>query len=97
MIEFLVSYVGNMLQGMEESNFSQILSPFSFIYQAVCSGLSPVWRFQKRLNVNNLLHGSLVTWFARTYLELESSAFFFSRDLVVNSDKQNILETYLSY
>ena len=29
----------------------------------------------------------LLTWLASTYLELDSSAFFFSRDLVVNSAK----------
>ena len=31
-----------MLQGMDESNFSQILSPFSLMYHAVWRGLSPV-------------------------------------------------------
>ena len=40
----LVSVVANLVQGMEESNLSQTLSPFSFIYQAVCSGSDPVWK-----------------------------------------------------
>ena len=38
----LDSCVGNMLQGMLESNFSQTLSPLSLMYQAVCRALSPV-------------------------------------------------------
>lgn len=39
----LVSCVGNMLQGMLESNFSQTLSPLSLMYHDVCRALSPVW------------------------------------------------------
>ena len=39
----LVSCVGNMLQGMFESNFSQTLSPLSLMYHDVCRALSPVW------------------------------------------------------
>ena len=38
----LVSCVGNMLQGMFESNFSQTLSPLSLMYHDVCRALSPV-------------------------------------------------------
>ena len=32
-----------MVQGIEASNLSQILSPLSLMYQAVCRGLVPVW------------------------------------------------------
>ena len=39
----LVSCVGNMLQGMFESNFSQTLSPLSLMYHDVCRALSPVY------------------------------------------------------
>ena len=41
----------------------------------------------------------LCTWLARTYLELDSSAFFFSRDLVVNSEnaKKNFTKFYWAY
>lgn len=42
LIAHLVSCVGNMLQGMFESNFSQTLSPLSLMYQDVCRALSPV-------------------------------------------------------
>ena len=40
----LVSCVGNILQGMLASNFSQTLSPLSLMYQDVCRALSPVWK-----------------------------------------------------
>ena len=61
----LVSCVGNMLQGMLESNFSQTLSPLSLMYHDVCSALSPVWVIMKMIL---MAHEKLI--FKRTHLSL---------------------------
>ena len=61
----LVSCVGNMLQGMLESNFSQTLSPLSLMYHDVCSALSPVWVIMKMIL---MAHEKLI--FKGTHLSL---------------------------